>query len=114
MNSRIRRPLYISLKSWLCCCSLPTVAPQQLQDQSVKIRSQVQIITRVFSLEINYRVYQIHQEGGVVNRFLALDDIFEPSGQNESIVWKTDSRFFFLSPHLTRPTGMWGSGTSRA
>ena len=30
MNSRIRRPLYISLKSWLCCCSLPTVAPQQL------------------------------------------------------------------------------------
>ena len=30
MNSRIRRPSYISLKSWLCCCSLPTVAPQQL------------------------------------------------------------------------------------
>ena len=30
MNSRIRRPLYISLKSWLCCCSLPTVAPEQI------------------------------------------------------------------------------------
>ena len=30
MNSRIRRPLYISFKSWLCCCSLPSVAPQQL------------------------------------------------------------------------------------
>ena len=29
MNSRIRCPLYISLKSWLCCCSLPMVAPQQ-------------------------------------------------------------------------------------
>ena len=29
MNSRIRRPLYISFKSWLCCCSLPSVAPQQ-------------------------------------------------------------------------------------
>ena len=29
MNSRIRRPLYNSLKSWLRCCSLPTVAPQQ-------------------------------------------------------------------------------------
>ena len=28
MNSRIRRPLYISFKSW-CCCSLPSVAPQQ-------------------------------------------------------------------------------------
>ena len=27
-------------------------------------------ITRVFSLEINHRVYQIHKEGGVVNRFL--------------------------------------------
>ena len=23
-------PLYISFKSWLCCCSLPSVAPQQL------------------------------------------------------------------------------------
>ena len=32
MNSRIRHPLYISLKSWSCCCSLPTVAPQQLQN----------------------------------------------------------------------------------
>ena len=30
MNSRIRRTLYISFKSWLCCCSLPSVAPQQL------------------------------------------------------------------------------------
>ena len=29
MNSRSRSTLYISLKSWLCCCSLSTVAPQQ-------------------------------------------------------------------------------------
>ena len=31
MNSRIRTPkfLYILLKSWLCCCSLATLAPQQ-------------------------------------------------------------------------------------
>ena len=28
MNSRIRRPLYISFKSWLCCCSLPSVTIQ--------------------------------------------------------------------------------------
>ena len=35
MNSRIRRPLYIFFKSWLCCCSLPTVAPQQLVCQYV-------------------------------------------------------------------------------
>ena len=32
--------------------------------------------------------------------FWQLDDIFEPPGQNELIIWKTDSRFFFLSPHL--------------
>ena len=31
--------------------------------------------------------------------FWQLDDIFEPPGRNELIVWKTDSRFFFLSPH---------------
>ena len=37
---------------------------------SVKIWSQVQKITRVFSLEINHRVYQILKEGRVVNRFL--------------------------------------------
>ena len=24
-------PIYISFKSWLCCCSLPAVAPQQLE-----------------------------------------------------------------------------------
>ena len=31
--------------------------------------------------------------------FWQLDDIFEPPGRNELVVWKTDSRFFFLSPH---------------
>ena len=36
MNSRIRRPLYISFKSWLCCCSLHSVAPQQLPKYRVK------------------------------------------------------------------------------
>ena len=39
--------------------------------------------------------------------FWQLDDIFEPPGRNELIVWKTDSRFFFC--RLTRPTGVWGS-----
>ena len=34
--------------------------------------------------------------------FWQLDDIFEPPGQNELIIWKTDSRFFFslASPAL--------------
>ena len=36
--------------------------------------------------------------------FWQLDDIFEPPGRNELIVWKTDSRFFFS--RLTRPTGV--------
>ena len=46
--------------------------------------------------------------------FWQLDDIFEPPGRNELIVWKTDSRFFFS--RLTRPTGkgVWGSRASRA
>ena len=30
--------------------------------------------------------------------FWQLDDIFEPPGRSELIVWKTDSRFFFLAP----------------
>ena len=45
-------------------------------------------------------MYQIYKEDGVVNRFLTALDIFEPPGQNELNIWKTDSRFFFLSPHL--------------
>jgi len=44
--------------------------------------------------------------------FWQLDDIFEPPGRNELIVWKTDSRFFFS--RLTRTTGVWGSRASRA
>ena len=43
---------------------------------SVKIWSQVQKITRVFSLEINHRVYQILKEGRVVNRFLTAQQHF--------------------------------------
>ena len=35
--------------------------------------------------------------------FWQLDDIFEPPGRNELIVWKTDSRFFFsLASHALR------------
>ena len=41
--------------------------------------------------------------------FWQFNDIFEPPGQNELIIWKTDSRFFFS--RLTCPTysGMWAS-----
>ena len=56
-----------------------------------------------YSVNNNTRVYQIHKEGGVANRFLQLDDIFEPPGRNELIVWKTDSRFFYsLASHALR------------
>ena len=44
--------------------------------------------------------------------FWQLDDSFESPGRNELLVWKTDSRFFFLSPHT--PYGVWGSRASRA
>ena len=44
--------------------------------------------------------------------FWQLDDVFEPPGRNELVVWKTDSRFFFS--RLTRPTGVWGTRASRA
>ena len=53
----------------------------------------------IYPKQINHRVYQIHKEGGVVNIFWQLDDIFEPPGRNELIVWKTDSRFFSLASH---------------
>ena len=36
--------------------------------------------------------------------FWHLNDIFEPPGRNELIVWKTESRFFFS--RLTKPTGV--------
>ena len=45
-------------------------------DYSVKIWSQVQKITRVFSLKISHRVYQILKEGRVVNRFLTAQQHF--------------------------------------
>ena len=62
------------------------------------------------SPSINHWVYQIHKE--LWPDFWQLDDIFEPPGRNEFIVWKTDSRFFFS--RLTRPKGVLGSRTSRA
>ena len=54
----------------------------------------------LFFLEINHRVFQIHQlEGGVAIRFLSARR-HEPPCRNELIVWKTDSPFF---SHLARP-----------
>ena len=63
----------------------------------------------LFSHEINYRMYQIYKEEGVVNRVLTPRRQFWTPGQNELIIWKTDSGFFFS--RLTCPTysGMWGS-----
>ena len=49
MNSRIRLPLYIFFKSWLCCCSLPAVAVQQLSELEIVIDT-VTNTTIIFSL----------------------------------------------------------------
>ena len=66
----------------------------------------------IYPKQINHRVYQIHKEGGVVNIFWQLDDIFEPPGRNELIAGKRTVVFFFS--RLTRPTGVWGSRASLA
>ena len=52
------------------------------------------------------------KRAGLWTDFWQLDDIFEPPGRNDLIVWKTDSRFFLS--RLTRPMGVWGSHGSRA
>ena len=78
----------------------------ELLDYSVMIRRQVQKITRVFSLEIKSKRAELWTD------FWQLINIFEPPGQNELIVWKTDSHFFFSC--LTCCMGVWSSHPSRA
>ena len=78
----------------------------ELLDYSVMIRRQVQKITRVFSLEIKSKRAELWTD------FWQLINIFEPPGQNELIVWKTDSHFFFSC--LTCFMGVWSSHPSRA
>ena len=41
--------------------------------------------------------------------FWHLDDVFEPPGQNELIVWKMDSRFLFSRLTGWRSSPTWGS-----
>ena len=45
---------------------------------------------------IRWRV-QLRKNRSAVSNLCSF--VFEPPGQNELIVWKTDRRFFFLSPH---------------
>ena len=72
----------------------------ELPDYSVKIRSQVQTITRGILHRNQSPSVQFHKRAGLWTDFWQLDDIFEPPGWNELIVWKTDSRFFLS--RLTR------------
>ena len=74
----------------------------ELLDYSVKIRSQVQTITRAI-LHGNQSPSVSNSQRGrkLWTEFWQLEDIFKPLGGNELIVWKTDSRFFFS--RLTRP-----------
>ena len=69
---------------------------------SVKIRSQVQTITRAI-LPRHRECIKFTKRAELWTDFWQLDDIFEPPGRNELILWKTDSRFFFS--RLTRPYG---------
>ena len=64
---------------------------------SVKIRSQVQTITRAILPRNQSPSVSNSQRGWSCEQFFwQLDDIFKPPGQNELIVCKTDSRFFSL------------------
>ena len=73
----------------------------KLLDHSVKIRSHTRYN--------NTRVYQIHKEGGVANRFLtARRHFWTPWSER---IQKRTVGFFFS--RLTRPTGVWGSRAPR-
>ena len=54
---------------------------------------------------IRWRV-QLRKNRSAVSNLCSF--VFEPPGQNELIVWKTDRRFFFFS-RRTRPACVWGS-----
>ena len=76
----------------------------ELLDYSVKIRSQVQTITRAI-LPRHRECIKFTKRAELWTDFWQLDDIFEPPGRNELIVWKTDSRFF-LTSHALRACGV--------
>ena len=61
---------------------------------STGLQRQVQTITRVFSLEINHRVYQIHKEGGVVN---SSTPFLNPLVRTNSLYGKRKVGFFSLA-----------------
>ena len=69
----------------------------ELLDYTVKIRSQVQTITR--ALEINHRVYQIHQEGGVENWFLTARRHIWPPWSERTHCMENGQSFFFSLRH---------------
>ena len=55
-------PSYISFKSWLCCCSLPSVAPQQLLLKiniitGINKKQQLYIIKRMINIAIRATYY---------------------------------------------------------
>ena len=78
---------------------------------SVKIRSQVQTITRAI-LPRHRECIKFTKRAELWTDFWQLDDIFEPPGRNELILWKRTVGFFSLAWHA--PTVVWGSRASRA
>ena len=109
---------------------LPPLPPQQTRSVfTSKIRKAGHIRKRVYSSKLDFTIVKkaqvwpqpitrailpqnqspsvSHSQRGrrLWTDFWQLDDIFEPPGRNELIVWKTDSRFFFLSPHTSYGRG---------
>ena len=62
MNSRLRPPLYISLKSWLCCCSLPTVVPQQLHQTYISLTDVLTCLLNLILFAISIHTTKISRQ----------------------------------------------------
>ena len=92
MNSRIRPTLYNSLKSWLCTCSLASLAPQKLlifvlvslqrtAEGTQKARS-----CSLRRLEQLLRLFRALQTSRVLNWYLDIRDFFTPSPNREPVL----------------------------
>ena len=63
-------------------------------------RKQRSRLLSVFSREINYRMYQIYKEDGVVNRFLTARRHFWTPWSERTHYMENGQSVFFFSPHL--------------
>ena len=104
MNSRIRRSLYISFKSWLCCCSLPSVAPQQLL---LLLLLLILLVTGPWSLGTDKKVYGCQPKETWVGHSVCLQS---PHSLNLKVLyfvcWGVSVRWYWYMDDLETSFGM--------